>query len=79
MTETQVYDYLQSLMPSIQFVNPYTDSVPLPKKGDFATFNILSVEDRGWSQDRQTGYDAETGTDMQRRETRSDTRQSIPC
>ena len=62
MTETQVYDYLQSLMPSLQFVNPYTDSVPLPKKGDFATFNILSVEDRGWSQDRQTGYDAETGT-----------------
>ena len=58
MTETQVYDYLQSLMPSIQFVNPYTDSVPLPKKGDFATFNILSVEDRGWSQDRQTGSDA---------------------
>ena len=57
MTETQIYDYLQSLMPSLQFVNPYTDSVPLPKKGDFATFNILSVEDRGWSQDRQTGYD----------------------
>lgn len=62
MTETQVYDYLQSLMPSLQFVNPYTDSVPLPKKGDYATFNILDVQDRGWSQSRQTGYDEEAGT-----------------
>ena len=62
MTETQVYDYLQSLMPGLQFVNPYTDSVPLPKKGDYATFNILDVQDCGWSQSRQTGYDAEAGT-----------------
>lgn len=62
MQESKLYDYLQSLMPELQFVNPYTDNVPLPKEGDFATFNILDVTDRGWSQDRQTGYNEETGT-----------------
>lgn len=62
MTENDLYNYLQSLMPKLQFVNPYTDKVPLPPVGtDYATFNILNVDDRGWSQARQTGYDEQTG------------------
>lgn len=61
MQENKLYDYLQNLMPDLQFVNPYTDNVPLPKKGDYATFNILDVTDRGWSQPRQIGYNSETG------------------
>jgi hypothetical protein len=61
MQENKLYDYLQSLMPDLQFVNPYTDNVPLPKAPNYATFNILDVSDRGWSQPRQTAYDPETG------------------
>lgn len=61
MQENKLYDYLQNMMPDLQFVNPYTDTVPLPKKGDYATFNVLDIADRGWSQSRQVGYDSETG------------------
>lgn len=62
MMEPDLYDYLQSLMPTLQFVNPYIDDRPLPKPGiDFATFNILDVQDIGWSQPRHTNYDKEKG------------------
>lgn len=62
MTEPDLYDYLQSLMPELQFVNPYIDDNPLPKeKTDFATFNVLDIQDIGWSQPRQTNYDKENG------------------
>lgn len=58
MTEPDLYDYLQSLMPQLQFVNPYTDDKPLPKPGtDFATFNVLDITDIGWSQPRHEAYD----------------------
>lgn len=62
MTEHELYDYLQSLMPELQFVEPYTDNVPLPKPGiNFATFNVLGISDIGWSQPRHEKYDKENG------------------
>ncbi len=62
MKEHDLYDYLQSLMPELQFINPYIDDNPLPVEGtDFATFNVLGVDDIGWSQPRQTNYDKENG------------------
>lgn len=63
MTLNDVYDYLQSQMPTLQFVNPYLDNVPLPTRGtDYATMNVMGVDDRGWAQTVQTGYDAVKGT-----------------
>ena len=62
MTQKDLFDYLQSLVPTIQFVDPYLDESPLPPVDtDFATMAVLSVNDRGWSQGRQTAYDATTG------------------
>lgn len=62
MKQKVLYDYLQSLMPTLQWVNPYTDRSPLPPVGtNYATFNIMRVDDRGWSQERPTNYDATTG------------------
>lgn len=57
-----LYDYMQSMMPMLQWVNPYTDRSPLPPVGtNYATFNVMRVSDRGWSQQRPTGYDIKTG------------------
>lgn len=68
-----LYDYLQSQMPTLQFVNPYTDTDPLPtnetNNPDYATMNVLGVDDRGWAQTVQTGYDAEQGTNSLRFDT----------
>jgi hypothetical protein len=62
MRENELYDYLQGLMPALQFVNPYHDDVPLPPPDvDFATMNIMPVSPIGWSQQRQKSYDSETG------------------
>lgn len=62
MKEHDLYDYLQSLMPSLQFVNPYIDDKPLPEvETDFATFNVLNISDIGWSQPRHEEYDKEAG------------------
>lgn len=61
MTENDVFDYLQALLPStIQFVDPYLDDVPLPK-GDYCQFNILDRRNIGWNQRRQSSFDDETG------------------
>ena len=50
MTETQIYDYLQAKMPTLQFVNPFIDMEALPKDTeDFATFNIIGIETDGWN------------------------------
>lgn len=63
MTRNDLYDYLQSQMPTIQFVNPYLETDPLPRHDvDFATMNIIGVDDRGWAQTVQTGYDESAGT-----------------
>lgn len=63
MTLTSLYDYLQSQMPTLQFVDPYLDDVPLPPNDtDYATMNVLGVSDRGWAQTVQTKYDANKGT-----------------
>lgn len=52
MTENEIYDYLQVEMPKgLQFVNPYIDDVPVPK-GDFATMNIISIQDKGKSTEK---------------------------
>lgn len=62
MKQSDLYDYLQSLMPTLQWVNPYTDRTPLPPVGtNYATFNVMRVDDRGWSQQRPTAYDSNTG------------------
>ncbi len=62
MKQNELFDYLQSLMPDLQWVNPYHDRRPLPPVGtNWATFNILNIADRGWSQERPTGYDNATG------------------
>ena len=60
-TEKQVYDALQSLMPSgVQFVDPYLDEVPTPL-GDWAQMNIFNRENIGWNQERYTLHDEQTG------------------
>lgn len=52
MTESDLYDILQALMPSgVQFVDPYLDEVPTPK-GDWAQMNLLSVTPIAWNQER---------------------------
>lgn len=52
MTESDLYDTLQALMPSgVQFVDPYLDEVPLPL-GDWAQMNILSIDPIAWNQER---------------------------
>ena len=62
MKQKVLYDYLQALMPTLQWVNPYTDRSPLPPVGtNYATFNVMRVDNRGWSQQRPTGYDKSTG------------------
>ena len=70
MTLTSLYDYLQSQMPTLQFVDPYLEDVPLPANDtDYATMNVLGVTDRGWAQTVQTGYDATKGTNSLRFDT----------
>ena len=60
-TEKEIYDYLQDLLPNgLQFVNPYQDKSPTPLK-DWAQMNVINVYDRGWSQEREDGYDEDTG------------------
>ncbi len=62
MKQRELYDYLQSCMPTLQWLNPYTDRDPLPPVGaNYATFNVMRVDDRGWSQQRPTEYDTTTG------------------
>lgn len=56
MTENEIYDYLQVEMPKgLQFVNPYIDDAPVPK-GDFATMNIISIQDKGRSTQKQKDF-----------------------
>lgn len=63
MIRKNLYDYLESLMPAgVQFINPYNNVAPIPPPGtDWGTFNVINIADRGWSQERQTGYDETTG------------------
>lgn len=52
MTENDLYNVLQGLMPSgLQFVDPYLDEVPLPKD-NYAQMNIIEVQPIGWNQRR---------------------------
>lgn len=64
MKEIDLYAYLKTLMPQgMQFVLPYLDDVPLPKRGtDWAQMTTLSITPVSWSQERQTGYETETAT-----------------
>lgn len=70
MTLTDVYDYLQAQMPTLQFVDPYIDDAPLPTRGtDYATMNVMGASDRGWAQKVPTAYNAQTGLDTLRFDT----------
>lgn len=61
-TRTQLSTYLESLMPTIQWVAPYLSNTPLPPIGtDWGQINILRVSDRGWSQGRNQSYDDDKG------------------
>lgn len=52
MTENDLYDTLQGLMPKgVQFVDPYLDEVPLPK-GDYVQMNIIDIQPIAWNQRR---------------------------
>lgn len=54
MTESDLYDTLQALMPAgVQFVDPYLDETPVPL-GDWAQMNLLSIKPIGWNQRRYT-------------------------
>lgn len=61
-TRTELSEYLRGLMPEIQWVRPYLNDAPLPPPDtNWATLNIMGIEDRGWSQIRQASYDDATG------------------
>ena len=56
MKEQDLFDLLQNLMPvGLQFINPYIDKATVPK-GDWAVMNIINIEDKGRSQERQIDY-----------------------
>lgn len=64
MKEFELYSYLKILMPEgMQFVAPYLDKMPLPKRGtDWAQMTVLSVTPKAWAQERQTSFNAETSS-----------------
>ena len=62
MTENDLYNTLQGLMPEgVQFVDPYLDEVPLPK-GDCVQMNIIDIEPIAWNQRRVDTSDEEKAT-----------------
>lgn len=62
MTESKLYDILQSLLPKgVQFVDPYLDKVPVPK-GDYCQFCLLNRQNIGWNQERQITSDDDSVT-----------------
>lgn len=62
MTENDLYNTLQGLMPEgVQFVDPYLDEVPLPK-GDYVQMNIIDIEPIAWNQRRIDTSDEEKAT-----------------
>lgn len=62
MTENDLYNTLQGLMPEgVQFVDPYLDEVPLPK-GDYVQMNIIDIEPIAWNQRRVDTSDEENAT-----------------
>ncbi len=62
MTEQELYDILQSLLPDgVQYVNPYLDDVPVPN-GDYCQFCLIDRDNIGWNQERQTEVDEEKRT-----------------
>ena len=62
MSENDLYDILQSLLPAgVQFVDPYLDDVPVPK-GDYCQFCLLSRKNIAWNQERQVAVDDDKGT-----------------
>ena len=62
MTESDLYDILQALMPSgVQFVDPYLDEVPTPK-GDWAQMNILNISPIAWNQERYVSAEEGLGS-----------------
>lgn len=62
MTENDLYNTLQGLMPEgVQFVDPYLDEVPLPK-GDYVQMNIIDIEPIAWNQRRVDTSDEEKAT-----------------
>lgn len=62
MTENDLYDTLQALMPAgLQFVDPYQDEVPLPKD-NYAQMNIIDVQPIAWNQRRVNTYDEKKAT-----------------
>ena len=62
MTENDLYNTLQVLMPEgVQFVDPYLDEVPLPKS-DYVQMNIIDIEPIAWNQRRVETSDEEKAT-----------------
>lgn len=62
MTENDLYNTLQGLMPNgVQFVDPYLDEVPLPK-GDYVQMNIIDIEPIAWNQRRVDTSNEEKAT-----------------
>lgn len=62
MTENDLYNTLQGLMPEgVQFVDPYLDEVPLPK-GDYVQMNIIDIEPIAWNQRRVDTSDEKKAT-----------------
>lgn len=62
MTENDLYDTLQALMPAgLQFVDPYLDEVPLPQD-NYAQMNIIEVQPIGWNQRRVDTSDDKKAT-----------------
>lgn len=62
MTDMELFKYLQSLMPTLQFCAPFLTRKPLPPKGtDFAVFQLLNCSPVGWNQNESSEYNEETG------------------
>lgn len=62
MTDIELFEYLQGLMPTLQFCAPFLKRSPLPPKGtNYAVFQLLSVDPVVWNQNEESTYDEETG------------------
>lgn len=57
MTENELFDILQSMLPNeVQIINPYIDEEP-PPIGNYCQFNVINRQNIAWNQSRFVSND----------------------